>query len=439
MSNKKKINNRLLKISIILYAVLIAVVGVFSVAWFVTNKRVEIGVNEEISLAVGNNLEFALVEDATKDPDWRSKIVLSPKSDRNYPDVTAGLVGDELKFYYPTVLDDHDNVLPNSEYLSELTGDEGYYIQLRLKFRASVNMGVYLTDESFVKPIKTSKIDSAYGEISTDYIAGAARIAFSEITETDADGKILKETLKNVWIPNDKYELYYKEVDTTVEGQTVKTTRAFVDDDGKRESFYRDVTDENDPNYNNAAPYGYLSVVNNQIRYNAWAEEDYCKKLVTVGNSLLASSGLDNEPVINSAKELLTFTSDGTLQEKELMVRIWFEGTDREADKALNGGKVNYNLTFLGIDKKEASEENETKLNSLAYGVDGKLYLNSEPATEKDNLLYSYNGIDWNSYSPTGSNVAPLKDNEKNYVYVRIRETTTNKETNYVKLFKQGV
>ena len=121
------------------------------------------------------------------------------------------------------------------------------------------------------------------------------------------------------------------------------------------------------------------------------------------------------------------------------IVRIWFEGTDREADKALNGGRVNYNLVFLGIDKTGATTEMQTKLSSLVYKADGKIYLNDgqnlTPATSEDNILFSTNGIDWTLYNPSGSNV-PLADNLKNYAYAKIRETSGTKGTEVIKLNK---
>ena len=141
MAEKKKVDTKLLKLSIILYIVLIAVVGVYSLAWFVTNKRVEIGVNEQIQIAVGNNLEFAYIDDASIEPEWRSRVVIPTAEDKNYPDITGGLVNGSLQFYYPTLLNDHDQIYSDSSLLQTLTGEEGYYIQLRLRFRTSVNMG----------------------------------------------------------------------------------------------------------------------------------------------------------------------------------------------------------------------------------------------------------------------------------------------------------
>ncbi len=441
MAEKKKVNKKLLKVSIILYIVLIAVVGVYSLAWFVTNKRVEIGVNEQIQIAVGNNLEFAYIEDASLDPEWRSKVSIATDGEKNYPDITGGLVNGNLEFYYPTLLDDHDQIYSDSSLLQKLTGEEGYYIQLRLRFRTSVNMGIYLSSESFVNPVNTEKTDSTYGDISTDYMAGAVRIAFSEVTEQDENGAILAEELKNVWIPNDSFELYYEDVESVVDGKTIHVNKAFVKADGERERFYRDITDEEDPNYHNDAPYGYLGVVNNQITYNAYTEEDYYQKKVTVGTENLASqeNGL---PIINSAKELLTFTAnDGNLIEKDLVVRIWFEGTDREADKALNGGNVNYNLKFIGIDKTKATTSEEMA-ETLVYNADGTLSfsINGEntPVETKDNVLYSFNGIDWDLYNVSGSVTAPLVNNTKNYVYVKIRESAAEKETSVYRLEKRA-
>lgn len=424
---EKSKTKRFLKMALILYIGILVVATVATLGWFIFDGNANIVAESGVKITAGSNLEIARLTSKGWSEYGAEIHITKDELEFASPDITGGLVDGQLKFFYPTVLDDFDNVLSDPTFLEELNGTEGYYMELRVRFRTSVDMGVYLSADSFVNPLDTSKLDSTYGkQTSTDYIAGAVRVAVSEVNSVDESGNITSETLKNIWIPNDHIELYYKDVTEQVGDQLVQTNKAFVNASGDRELFYRYAA-EGDPNYGSLLPYGYLGKSNGQVNTYAWTDADYYNKLVSVGSKgLVTKTG--TMPTIGDACELVTFSDvGGKLTEKEVVIRIWFEGTDREADEALNGGNVTYQFSFIGVNKDEPTQEMKDKLDAIKYNSNKTFNVGDTPAALEDNILYSYNGIDWELYNPTGNNSIPLDGTPT--VYVKIRETVTNKET----------
>ena len=420
---------RFLRISLILYIVILATVTVATLGWFIFDGNANIVAESGVKIKAGANLEISRWTAENGWSAYGSEIhITSEELDFSCPDITGGIVDGQMKYYYPKVLDDNDNVVDDTSFLQELDGTEGYYIELRVKFRTSVDMGVYFSSDSFVSPVDPFKTDSTYGnQTSTDYIAGAVRVSVSEVNSVDENSRITSETLKNVWVPNDHIELYYDNVTEQVGNQLVTTNKAFVNESGEREIFYRNAV-EGDENYGSLLPYGYMGISDGNLVEYAWSHEQYYSKLVSVGTSGLVTPVTGSQPTIGNACELITFDASegGKLIEKEVVIRIWFEGTDREADKALNGGDVTYQFSFIGVNKDDATQEMNNKLSSIKYNQNNTLSLGDTAATENDGILYSYNGIDWTLYNPSGNNANPL--NGASTIYVKIKETTTNKE-----------
>jgi hypothetical protein len=214
--------------------------------------------------------------------------------------------------------------------------------------------------------------------LSADHIAAATRVAFVEVV----DGV---EVLRSLWIPNDKTQLYY---------------------------------DENGiPNVNTAGerePYGYLRLNEDHMENYMYSIEDILSGSLIVGDpqsqEAVDTGDVIIPPTIGMNKPILSF--DGSkLEEKELIIRIWIEGTDREANAALNGGDMTYKFAFTGI-VKDIPDEQE-----LTY-TDAGLFYGTEAATD---LVYSINGIDWLSYSNETLKNAISDDIGK--FYVRKKET----------------
>ena len=131
----------------------------------------------------------------------------------------------------------------------------------------------------------------------------------------------------------------------------------------------------------------------------------------------------DVPAMINNSPELLTFNSkDGYIKQK-LVVRIWIEGTDREAHFAFNGGNLIYKLNFVGIEKDPALTLAE---GAIVYN-NGNLVNADLSELTNGEYVYSLNGIDWQTYSKGNSLI-----NDSHIVYVKRAETQNRKASNYI-------
>lgn len=386
-------HSKMIKIAIVLYIAIAVVITGTSVAWFATNNKVEVAPTDDISITADSRVEFS-----TDGEVWGSSLQITPNITQ-YADVS----GDGIDFWFPRYLSDSDEVdLGNRDAFEHVnTLEEGksdpYFITLRLKARCASALDLYLdgTSEdgkcaSYVAPKETTPIQgeggiSAYTrpsplnpELSADHIAAATRVAFVEMVEG-------VEVLKTLWIPNDKTQLYY-------------------DSDGI-------------PRINSAGEreaYGYLRLNEDEMENYTYSVEDMLSGSIIVGDPQSQEAVDTGEaiipPTIGMNKPILSF--DGAkLEEKELVIRIWIEGTDREANAALNGGDMIYKFAFTGI-VKDTYEEQE-----LTYNDNG-LFYGSDAATD---LVYSINGIDWLSYSNETLKNAIGDDVSK--FYVRKKET----------------
>jgi hypothetical protein len=384
----------MIKIAIVLYiAIAMAITGT-SVAWFVTNNNVEVAPTDDISITADSRVEISMDGEV-----WGSSLQMTHEITQ-YADVS----GDGIDFWFPRYLSDSDEVdLGNKDAFEHVNTIEPgksdpYFITLRLKLRSASALDLYLDGSikdgecvSYVAPKEATKVQGENGtlsytrpsplnpELSADYIAAATRVAFVEVV----DGV---EVLKSVWIPNDKIQVYY-------DSNGVPR----IDMSGEREA------------------YGYLRLNEGQMENYIYSVEDMLSGSVIVGNpqsheAVKNADGSMTPPVIGMNKPILSF--DGSkLEEKELIIRIWIEGTDRESCAALNGGDMLYKFAFTGIVKDVPAEQ------ELTYADRGLFYGNDE-ATD---LVYSLNGIDWFSYSnETLKNAIPEKVNK---FYVRKRES----------------
>lgn len=369
----------------ILYIVILCLVVSASLSWFIFNRTVTIENQGDMQITAGSRLEIS-VDGGTE---WGDYFPITIE-DANYPDIT----GDGKTFYCPMFLDASDKVFQDVSTFREVTKENEnlYLITVRVKFKTAAKTAVYLSSESFVNGKEMSVISdenkSLYGNISRDGIAGAVRVAFvEEIREGE-------EVVKNVWIPNDTFQLGYDQ-----------SGKATFKQDGRREDVY-----------------GYLSIDGASVLSHSYSPEDFCRRNVTVGSgsSVLATlSDDESSAMINEAQALLTFDGKSGLQEKTLIIRIWVEGTDREADKALVGGRMEYKFHFVSIDKDLCPFDPSyiilntgTKMLTLTENA-------PELGTSLDGLVeYSMDGLTWNKYSGTLS----WKDTDR-YIYVRYIET----------------
>lgn len=195
----------------------------------------------------------------------------------------------------------------------ELTDEEIYelyepsYVEIVAYVKTDGPISLYLGQDSEVVPVNTSK--------NLDYIAGAVRVA------------ILVDGFEPfIWAPNSTYHHRGN--------GSVATT-------GEPESQYSYVYSDSDKQFLTTED---IVVIENPEKLKYGTSED--KRFVW--GDLNSFSDYQNmvEPI---------FTTDASLNqdiEIKMTIRIWVEGTDREAVKELIGGKFLAKFQFLAVENK---------------------------------------------------------------------------------------
>ena len=362
----KERTKKYLKLSLILYVVILCVAVVGTLAWYNLDRSPEQDPEDIGSIVSGKNVDICINDGNNL---WGNEIEIT-RQDRVI-DISMNPDG---VFYCPLSLDENDKII-NGSVCPEVEDPTNYYIKLSVKVRSNEALSLYLEDTSFVKGASiaegTEKTDNP------DAIAGAARVAFFEV---GADGK---KTLKTVWVPNEKYQL-----------------------DGNGHVTLNGVQE---------TEYNYLNVQEDGKVYTSSENLEWEEDLLSVGKRELAScknSADENEIIyVNDATPLLTFDAAG---EKQLEVCIWIEGTDREAKTLLSGGSISYGLNFVGVKEKEGPK---IDVNKVTFDGSNFLY---EGANVNDLILYSIDGNTFTTYMPENPNVDKIK-------FIRVAETAQTK------------
>lgn len=156
-----------LRLSVILYIVILSVVAVSTFAWFVFEKTVALESATEMQITAGNKLEIILMDDEwaeIESGDWRSNIDITMDGDTMYPDISSK---DGQIFYYPKALNNgeapekedfydvivHNGVLHGNDIETSSEVRSQYYVTVNLKFRTAQPMSVYLADGSDRKSV----------------------------------------------------------------------------------------------------------------------------------------------------------------------------------------------------------------------------------------------------------------------------------------------
>ena len=361
----KENSKKYVKLSIILYIVILSVALVGTLAWFVFEQTAEIKTSENGKITAGEYLEIAIDDKNDETPDeWLSKIELA--SPAQYPDISVTPDG---RAWYPVELDDDDNVkIGEDRACIDVTDVKGYFVKLNLKVRASKSLNVYLHNGSEVQGLNPDKTD-ANNSFSKDAIAGAARVGFF-----DESGSVI-----TVWVPNEKYEL--------------ASDASSINYSGNAEGSYK---------YLNVSDAGNVS------GDSAWDSEK-----ISVGNNALATDTMANEAI-----PLLSFDGAG---EKKLTVYVWIEGTDREANTVLSGGNIKFNLKLVGIPKKAAAENSDIDIDAVVFNkADSSFTYNGEEMGNE--ILYGFDADAVNTpYAEGDPNLANVESGSK--LYIRTAET----------------
>ena len=363
-------------------------------AWFFVNQQVEVDYGSEIICQAGTSLELSMLEGY----DENNEEVWSPYSGYvRYSETSAkieDITGDGKELYVPSSLmtnPETGELLPEGLKEAEKTDEDGYgqYLEMKVKFKSLSSMNIYLSGDSLVKPATTSDTDrNAFGNFSKHYIVGAIRVAILSVDEND------NEEIKMIWAPSPKVELSYNK----------KTGKYSLDTNGNIEeySYYK----------KNPA----TGVVE---RYYV-TSDDYANKRFVLGSTNTNETFTNNSPLLGQVLPVL----GENFGEEKLVIRVWYEGTDREANQALGGGQVKLNLKFIGMNAKSpATKEMEDSVNNITTEkTEGRYSFNNV----SEGILYSLNGYEWKKYDTTSQTLinSYLKEQKKDTkVYFKSPET----------------
>ena len=376
-------NKKLILFSSISIVLMVALIG-GSLAWFYLNEEVSVSYGNSIFCEAGDSLEIALVENgaATR---WSSLIDYSAGE---Y--TTVDISGDGYHLYRPAEINEEQQPISFKTAVSSLEDLNAYdYIEMEVAFRSLSKMKVFLSEDSFIEPVNTeSDGTNIYGDFSRDYIAGAMRVAVIEGSE-----------LKMVWAPNSQYELI----------QYPNGTFGF------RSGENGNSTPETDYSY-------FVEDENGEYVEQTVSADDFAGKKFVV-DSTGSRKGFSG----NSAP-LLTLNPSGTgdYDQKTVKIRIWFEGTDREAHQALAGGNVNVKLKFVGIYKDEPEADKQSAIDGIMLNEETMKFSGLAAG-----MVFSTDGRSWKEYNPSAPNLPSLESGAS--IYFKYPETNSNYETAYKK------
>lgn len=371
IKNKRKLHAIL---SVIIIASLIT--GV-TYAWFFINRDVELEYASDIVCESGTSLELSIDNGET----WSGRVVKSGTSSK-----LMDISGNGVNLFRPKMLDETNQ--PIGFDIAEVIDSQGYgdYIEFNVDLRSTSAMNVYLSGDSFINPKSTDSDDvNIFGKFSKDYIAGAMRVAILEKVDDT-------EVLKMIWAPNPTFML------TRNQNGTYNFTP-----EGVMETSYSYYTGDS---------------------YYTVTKDDYANKQFIYGSTNATPYMANSSPILTTLNP-----ATGYYDIKTLIIRIWFEGTDREADQALSGGCTEMNIKFSGIQKAPASEQKQQEIDALAFDD-----ANNVITGLNTNMVFSEDGFNWKQYD--GSNLPDLSMDFT--LYFKYPETVDTFETNYKKIEKNN-
>lgn len=378
-------NKKRIIFSSICVILLISLVG-GTLAWFFVNEEVTVNYGNSIFCEAGDSLEIALVQNGTTSR-WSSSVDYSAGEF-----TTVDITGDGLNLYRPSEIDENQQPVDFVDAVSSLEDTKHYdYIELEVAFRSVSKMNVYLSDESYISPVKTDDDGkNIYGNFSRDYIAGAMRVA------------IIDETgLKMLWAPNANYQLIQN-----ANGSYAFKTGEFGDSVPESDYYYFAENEDGE-------------LVQQPVSAEAYASNQF---VVDRTGAMKDEAG--KSPVLAT----LAPASEGAYAQKTVKIRIWFEGTDREAHQALAGGNVNVKLKFVGV-SKETDLDKQAQIDSITFNQKTDKFTGMA-----DGMVFSIDGRNWTEYKSSAPNMPVLESGSS--IFIKYPETDTHFETNYIKFTK---
>lgn len=302
MAKKKKVKLKAKLELKNLYFTLLSLLCVVAVsfAWFTSNNNANA---DEIKLTVSgvDGTEISL------DDQHYSDSIEYPTANLSVMDVsgTGWKTDGEVELYYPKLNTATGELVTDDSgcFIIQQAHKNTDYLEFELFFKAKERVQIVLSEDSFVvpaDPTDPTRIDTTFTTpegvdgYSADYVAGAVRIAFCEVRDNG------EEYPSCIWDPNPNYELSCE--------------------DGIW-SFTENGTPENAPNE------GHLYL----------GSDGRLHRLIGINEDGTFPVGWTSPTGVAGEYKL------------HIVVRIWIEGMDREAQSIFLGGRFNTMLKFESV------------------------------------------------------------------------------------------
>lgn len=289
--------------NILIVGGLCVILVVATLSWFVFNDGAELG-SMDVNVISAAYIKISKDEGLT----WDNNLELDLGTIVSLRETT----GDGMTFFEPV----YNGVDSIDGYVQ--SANENVYFESTFSFKTDRDQRLYLTDESYIIPADSNsniKNKSEFGNYSKDYIAGAIRVGFFEVTD---EGEYLPVF---VWVPNT--------------GICFDSARNLVLEDGPVEEFYSYYANGEEPGFEKVMTNGQPSGMSDIFVWGSLEQEGIKPVLI-----------FDKE---NDAD------SDGSIT-KKIAVRVWVEGTDRECVRALYEGKFKMFFKFQAVREDSNNE-----------------------------------------------------------------------------------
>lgn len=294
--NDKKLNISLGSILFKSFAMLFVTISI-TFSWFVFTKDTDIN---SIITGVTKAGNVSISKDGES---WGSKLELNIDGGN----LTITEYSGNGDYLYLPIIEGREVIgyyLPNDNTVMSSPG----YLEAKVIIKTDIPIHLYLSQESTISPVDLDN--------PLDYIAGALRVSII------AEGQD-----PFIWAPNATYQL---------------NDDGTVNPNGQAESKYSYVKNNNINNNNVIENTEENLVIIDNSEQKAFGVSD--DKRFVWGN-LLEIDNYEYEvlPIFSTDKELTGIV------ERKITIRIWVEGTDREASSSLLGGKFNIKLSFQAV------------------------------------------------------------------------------------------
>lgn len=266
-----------------------------TLSWLIFNNRISLS-NVDAKMKKAVNISIS----CDGGQEWSNNLVISQEGEGGSIPITE-LSGDGKYLYIPVV----NNKSIVGYYLPDLMQTQKSFIEFSVDVKADGPVQLFLAKESGIIPLDLKTNISTYGAYSTNYIAAAVRVALFTSEEPPL-----------VWAPNSTVE-YSQENNSIVESGTVEKEYRYAV--GTNASDVKIISTDNQP-----------SGVANNGKF-VWGDLAQIKDFSKM------------KPVLEID------TSPGHVVTKKLTIRLWIEGSDREAVLPLLGGKFKINLRFTSV------------------------------------------------------------------------------------------